>query len=233
METELNTIDENGDLVIILSPSTEPFAPWPTADSAGAKDEDAKDAGTTEASGEASGGASAENEHQETGQGPERSTEPRQYRFLVTSAILRRASPVFNRELDPNSPWKQLAIQPDGFRHKHLEGFDVHAFTHVLNIMHFHNKDLPKKIETEELAKVAVVVDYLQCSEAMAFVSKSWVDERMKFTDKTINRNLVLWLFISTVFSFSRIFRRVWPIIAKNSSGPVDTCGLPIGPIVG
>ncbi|OAA51388.1 hypothetical protein BBO_01335 [Beauveria brongniartii RCEF 3172] len=45
------------------------------------------------------------------------------HKFLVSSHILRLTSPIFRRDLDPNGPWRQPEIQPDGLRHKYLETF--------------------------------------------------------------------------------------------------------------
>lgn len=47
--------------------------------------------------------------------------------FRISPAALPQASRFLRKDLDPKGPEKQLDLQPDGMRHKRLEGFDPQA----------------------------------------------------------------------------------------------------------
>ncbi|KAM3478711.1 hypothetical protein MY5147_002100 [Beauveria neobassiana] len=153
-----------------------------------------------------------------------------EHKFLVSSHILRHASQVFRKDLDPSGPWRQPEIQPDGLRHKNLDGFDPKALKHVLDLIHFRNDRVPDKLEMEELAEVAVIVDYFQCHEAMRFVVKSWIrEDRIKevIDEAQPGRPLFLWLLIAYVFGIDAITNAAAKTIIENNRGPFDSMELP------
>ncbi|KAH8711483.1 hypothetical protein HC256_008299 [Beauveria bassiana] len=153
------------------------------------------------------------------------------HRLLVSSHILRLASRVFRKDLDPNGPWRQPEIQPDGLRHKKLDGFDPEALKHVLNLIHFHNDRVPVKLETKELAEVALIVDYFHCHEAMRLAVKNWIGEdRIKevINNAKPGRELNLWLLIASVFEIDAIINAAANIIIEHNEEPFDSIGLPI-----
>lgn len=207
----LNIMDENGDLVLFLPAPTEPFVPYAKY---GASVRPAPD-------------------REQEADNLEENEEPALYRFLVSSTILRRASCVFDKDLDPDGPWSQLQVQADGFRHKYLEGSDPCALNHVLNIIHFQSSKVPRELDVEELAKVAVVVDYFQCHEAVAFISRLWIHDNTKLLERTIGRSLLLWLTVAKVFSRDHILDQIRPIIMRYSVGALGTYDLPIGDVLG
>lgn len=228
MSDDYETIDEDGDILIILTPSSEPFAPWRTT----SKEEGKEDDEDTEIVEQEHVGA-IDADKPMSGDRADfedvTSPMPKEFRALVSSAILRRASAVFHKDLDPNGPWKQSDIQPDGFRHKCLDGFDADALRHVLNLIHLKNNRVPHVLAMDDLAKEAIVVDYLQCHEAITFAAKSWIDDDMELPEEQLSRSLVLWFLISTVFRIEPIFQQTAFIIIADSIGPCDTLGLPMG----
>ncbi|KAM3497777.1 hypothetical protein MY10362_008880, partial [Beauveria mimosiformis] len=152
-------------------------------------------------------------------------------KFLVSSHVLRLASEVFRKDLDPNGPWRQPEIQSDGLREKYLESFNPEALKHVLNVIHVRNDQVPDKLETEELAEVAVIVDYFQCHEAMRFAVKSWIGKKQieeVVNDAKPGRPLVLWLLIASVFGIDAIIKAAAKIIIEHNEGPFESMGLPI-----
>ncbi|KAM0664669.1 hypothetical protein ACQRIU_006527 [Beauveria bassiana] len=165
----------------------------------------------------------------EESHGDDAETQP-EHKFLVSSHILRHASQVFRKDLDPSGPWRQPEIQPDGLRHKNLDGFDPKALKHVLDLIHFRNDQVPDKLEMEELAEVAVIVDYFQCHEAMRFVVKSWIrEDRIKevIDEAQPGRPLILWLLIASVFGIDAITNAAAKTIIENNKEPFDSMELP------
>ncbi|KAM3519915.1 hypothetical protein NHJ13051_007186 [Beauveria bassiana] len=163
MVTRYETIDESGDLLLILRPRTEPLA-WHLGEGddadcdqnqdsnedtiedveedvlmaegreeleglksdqknpARAADTDAEPQTLLEQDSESTE-QPAEDVDDEDFSGEDGDLEPK-HKFLVSSHILRLTSPIFRRDLDPNGPWRQPEIQPDGLQHKYLESFN-------------------------------------------------------------------------------------------------------------
>ncbi|OAR04291.1 hypothetical protein LLEC1_05717 [Akanthomyces lecanii] len=162
-------------------------------------------------------------------------TKPEQFKARVSSAVLRSASRVLYMDLDPSGPWKQSTVQSDGLRHKHLAGFHPDAMRHVLNIMHFRNSLIPETLDPEDLAKIAVIVDYLECHEATALAARTWTQDYEKGNPKDFSPVTGMWLFSSIVFSNDRIFRSC-AIVAITLAFPARIVGkvlLEVGETVG
>lgn len=147
------------------------------------------------------------------------------FKARVSSAVLRHASPVLYKEFDPDGPWAQPPVQSDGLIHKRYQDFDPDAFRHVLNIVHFRGSLLPKTLPQEDLAKVAVIVDYLQCHEATTFVTQSWVQDYKQGGD-VFDRSATLWLFIFCIFNREEMFQFNANKAVRHNSTPLDTLGL-------
>lgn len=188
MNNSVENIDPSGDLLILLEPPNEPFAPWGEAKHITMKSE--------------------------------------QFRARVSSAVLRHASRVLCKEFDPSGPWKQPLVQSDGLRHKHFEDFDPDALKHVLNIIHFRNSLVPNFLPEEDLAKIAVIVDYLECHEATTFVAQTWTQGYEEPSAKCFTRPTALWLFVSVVFKNDRIFQSTAAMAVTHGVAPFNPLGL-------
>lgn len=108
--------------------------------------------------------------------------------------------------------------------------FDHEAFTNVMNIIHGRNRSVPRSVDLEMLAKISVVVDDLRCFEAVEVFSKMWIRKLKGNLPTTYCRNLILWMFISSVFceGTKDILASMTHIAVLNSRGEIDTLGLPI-----
>jgi hypothetical protein len=56
------------------------------------------------------------------------------------------------------------------------EGWDIEALLILLRAIHSQNYHIPRKLTLEMLAKVAVLVDYYECKEAMSVWTTIWID---------------------------------------------------------
>lgn len=192
--------DPDGDLLITLQPAIEPFAPWPTKTKTPAKS---------------------------TGERA-RSPEPKEsLQVLVSSKHMTKASPRFKKML--TGSWVEATtIHPDGLRHVDMEGFDIEAFMTVMHIIHTNNNKLPHTMDTEKLAKIAVVVDDLQCHEVISLWAKAWLKKLKNLVPNTCDRGLILWILISHTFRQPLLFQRVTRTAILSGVGPLPTLGLPI-----
>ncbi|KAF2183283.1 hypothetical protein K469DRAFT_710815 [Zopfia rhizophila CBS 207.26] len=87
-----------------------------------------------------------------------------------------------------------------------------------MNVLHLRNRQDPRKVTLEMLAKIAVLIDYYECSEAVEIFSGMWIDELKNHTPipRTYCRDLVLWICIAWVFRLPEQFRQVTAVAVKS-----------------
>jgi hypothetical protein len=232
METS-REIDPNGDVILCLRNPGAPFAVWiePAAFScyqnivemvqeevAGEEDHIIEPDGLR---GDGSG------EHGEE----RRNSEPEEIQFRVSSRHLMLASPYFKKAL--NGPWEESA--PDTADHRlyiSAEDWDPQAFLILMHIIHGRNGQVPRSVSLELLAKIAVLVDYYECYEAVEVFAEIWLRQLKEQVPKKINRELILWLCVSWIFSAADIFTAVTKTALQQARGPLPTLYLPIPPAI-
>lgn len=128
-----------------------------------------------------------------------------------------------------SGPWLEAARQPDGlYLWEAGDFFDAKAFVTVMNVIHGRNRSVPKTVTLGQLARIAVVVDDLQCAEAMETVVDIWLQTTKYDKKLPFGRDLILWLLVSQVFSLDSIFRSTTWSIMSTSDRKLDNLGLPI-----
>ncbi|KAF5577181.1 hypothetical protein FPANT_10573 [Fusarium pseudoanthophilum] len=153
--------------------------------------------------------------------------EPLHMRFRVSSAILINTSAYFRKSL--SGDWKETAPEPGYKWTLTASDWDAEAFHLLMRILHHKAREVPRTIELETLAKVAVLVDYYGCHEAVDLWAETWisnVDEEM--AESFYSRELLLKLTISWVFSDKKRFRSLTEVAIRTSRGPIPTLRLPI-----
>ncbi|RYP62552.1 hypothetical protein DL771_009682 [Monosporascus sp. 5C6A] len=86
--------------------------------------------------------------------------------FRLSSRHLVLASPFFKKAL--GGPWKEgHSVTSDGCRYIHTEEWDPNALLVLMQIIHGRNWGIPRSVSLEMLAKIAVLVDYYKCHEAL------------------------------------------------------------------
>ncbi|KAH7127968.1 hypothetical protein B0J13DRAFT_564793 [Dactylonectria estremocensis] len=148
-------------------------------------------------------------------------------RMQLSSRHLILASPYFRKML--NGPWMEGSQVP---REISASGWDEKALVIVLDIIHGHHRDVPKSLDLQTLTKVAVIVDYYGCEEAMEPYARPWILDTKETLPQVYDDNCILWLCVSWVFSQSRIFEAMTELIVKHTEGPIDVPHLPIGGIL-
>ncbi|ELQ33835.1 hypothetical protein OOU_Y34scaffold00868g2 [Pyricularia oryzae Y34] len=198
---ETYIVDPNGDIIIrlLFSPS-ETFAPWREKENTEPDSDNVKSLGHDE------------------------------FEAKVSSRHLALASYYFEAML--SGPWLEAVSCADGLRHvclKDEEGFDPDALKILLNVIHGKNRIVPRSVDFEMLAKIAVMVDYFQCHEALEVYINIWIEP---FTRKplptSLSRDLVLWILISSVFNKPIILKSATKIAILHGAGPMPTMKLPI-----
>jgi hypothetical protein len=145
----------------------------------------------------------------------------------VSSRHLILASPQAKRMLE--GAWKERhTFKLQGFLVMEEKDWDADAFMVLMNILHCRNRSVPKKISLDLLTRIAVLVDYYECYEAVQIYSDMWIEHlRQKFPE-TYSRTLVLWICISWVFSKEEDFEQATRIAIKQCKDRIQTMELPI-----
>lgn len=154
--------------------------------------------------------------------------------FHVCSGNLMSASPWFDRILKKDGWMEAHPNGEDGRFRIAAEDWDKEAFVILMNIFHLRNREVPRTVTLEMLAKIAVLADYYECSESIELFTDMWIAHlRTKVTIPTIYcRDLVLWIWVSWVFKLADPFRQVTAVAIKQSTGAVGNLGLPIPPTI-
>ncbi|KAI1318488.1 hypothetical protein F5Y16DRAFT_117966 [Xylariaceae sp. FL0255] len=144
----------------------------------------------------------------------------------LSSAHLRLASPYFKKAM--SSGWKEASLDADGLRHFDAEDWDEESLVILMRIIHRLNHHVPKKMNLERLAKIAVLVDYYQCHEVVEPFTEIWQQAAKALRPKEVGRDLVLLLFVSRTFRWHSVFETTTKTALEQCKGPLPTLHLPI-----
>ncbi|KAI3319831.1 hypothetical protein HD806DRAFT_508074 [Xylariaceae sp. AK1471] len=163
---------------------------------------------------------------------PQEQTEPSvsspEIQLQVSSAHLKLASRHFQKVFD--SKFKKSQRDSDGLLHVDASGWDTEALLIVLRVIHGQHRKLPKTMDLELLAKIAVIVDSYDCHEIFDAFAELWL-QRLKsrfILLHKLDRELLLLLFVSWVFGWTNEFKLATRIVLHQSKGPLRTLDLPI-----
>ena len=147
--------------------------------------------------------------------------------FRVSSRHLALASPVFKSALAGG--WKE-SVTTAGERQINSQGWDTTALSIFLNAIHCQYRQVPRSLELEMLAKVAVIVDYYAAHQAIEILSPIWINALRSSLPATTchNRTIALWICISWVFGDSIAFETTTRVAIYHGRSIMTDLGLPI-----
>jgi hypothetical protein len=150
------------------------------------------------------------------------------FRIQVSAKHLMLASSVFKKIL--TGGWKEsVTYLQKGSVEITTEAWDIEALLILLRAIHSQNYHIPRKLTLEMLAKVAVLVDYYECKEAMSVWTTIWIDALEGKIPSTYSRDLFLWLWISWFFQLPTQFKELTSTAMSRSNGRINNgLGLPI-----
>ncbi|OTB15851.1 hypothetical protein K445DRAFT_103463 [Daldinia sp. EC12] len=229
-------LDPEGDVLLTLHNPNAPFAVWDPDWYKGAasslseqnntKPQDS-DLPKADRQTQTKADFKAEQESPHTSEEP---TSTSSVKFLLSSRHLCLASPYFKRLLQ--GPWKEATKKsPDGLRHVDAFDWDETAMLVLMHVIHGQNYKLAQIYPLEDLAKVAVLVDYYQCHEAVSL----WSTRCMNFIRVTdvFNRDTILTILVSLVFKSPNLFSQATRVAMRECQGQLPTLGLPITAVAG
>ncbi|WZH48484.1 uncharacterized protein QYS62_009659 [Fusarium acuminatum] len=159
------------------------------------------------------------------------SESPTERRFICSKKHLTFASPRAAKIF--SSSFKESTKEDDGSHHwKFDETFDDRAFDLVLKIIHGKTREVPQSIDLDLLVTVAIVVDDLQCHEALNYYGRGWISSFYGYYGATLpkemNKTLVQHIFVSFVFEHEGLFQQSTKAAIRFNNGTVPTFELPI-----
>ena len=158
-------------------------------------------------------------------------SEEKEIHYLVSSRHLTLASPWFMRALKSETSTEAVKDPSDGRYHISARDWDEEAFLILLSIFHIRTRQVPATVSLELLAKIAVLVDYYELAgaEVMEREVSGWIAHvRRDPIPSSYDRDLMLWICVSQVFSMSEEFEQATAVAIRESRGHLQTLDLPI-----
>ncbi|KAJ2995682.1 hypothetical protein NUW58_g1202 [Xylaria curta] len=132
----------------------------------------------------------------------------------VSSAHLTFVSRYFKAALC--GPFQESQLGTDGLRYIDAEDWDVEALLIVIQTIHGQNRKIPRFLGLEVLAKVAVIVGYYQCYEAIDPFPEIWLQQiKSRLLLRGFNRDLKLLLFVSWTCGWTDEFTAATRIVVR------------------
>lgn len=149
-----------------------------------------------------------------------------QVRMLVSSRHLTLASPVFRTMLD--GPFEKVYLA-SGRQQITASDWDVDAMVILLDIIHGHNKAVPRSLKLPTLARIATIVDYYECHEIVEVFGEIWLLSSEDGWDTgALGLGSMLWLLVAWTFSHAEMFEEMTRMAILESKGPIEVVDLPI-----
>lgn len=158
--------------------------------------------------------------------------------YHVSSRHLKLGSCHFERMLSGGT-WKEgIPDETDGRYYITIEDWDEDALLILLNVFHLRNRKVPRSLSLIMLAKIAMLVEYYDCAEAVELSTEIWINCLKKDNNEHIPKvpcqDLMLWMYISWVFRLSEVFTQTTAIMIKQSKqNELYISDLPIARFIG
>ncbi len=150
--------------------------------------------------------------------------------FYVSSRHLILASPKFKCMLS-GGKWKEGTRNAvDGRYHISAQEWDIEALLIVLKAIHCRNREVPRKVSLEMLAKIVVLIDYYKCAEVLELFTEIWVKHAMMASPvpSYLCRDLMLWMCIAWVLRIPQVFEKTTTVAVRRTKCELPTLELPI-----
>ncbi|CAF3451611.1 unnamed protein product [Fusarium graminearum] len=148
-------------------------------------------------------------------------------RMLVSGTHLVLASSYFEKMF--SGPFVEgNADHRSGLRQVTASDWDPKAFNIVLTVIHGYHRDVPRSLDLEMLAKVAMIVDYYECHEIFELYAEIWIGRLQSEVPTVYGRDCILCLFISWVFSQPEMFQAMTQLALRYSGKIIEAGDIPI-----
>ncbi|EFQ88450.1 hypothetical protein PTT_15674 [Pyrenophora teres f. teres 0-1] len=98
----------------------------------------------------------------------------------------------------------------DGYYYVTANGWNAEAFLLLMNMLHLQSEHIPLAPSFETMAKLAVIVDYYDCAKAIDAFTRIYMKRSVRKNKlRKYGRKLILEMFVSLVFKWSKCFEEV------------------------
>lgn len=238
-------LDPDGDVILVLKNPNAPFAVWKDEDQwpcvfkskpqppNGTEDQpnDERDDAGSDAGQDIDVDQASQNDEPKEMRSEiseQLAEELKEIRMRLSSKHLTLASVYFKSML--KGPWQEVQSSENSPRLIIAEDWDEEALLRLMKTIHGYTRQVPRELDLERLAKMAVLVYYYQCHEAVEVFAESWLRVRPTriYSSWKYGRDLVLQLVVSSVFHHQISMQHMIRIILDNSCGPLNNLDLPI-----
>ncbi|KAF4965146.1 hypothetical protein FSARC_7013 [Fusarium sarcochroum] len=98
--------------------------------------------------------------------------DPNKIQFRVSTRHLCIVSPVFKAMIEGN--YKESQPNSEGLLEIGASDWDAYALMILLDIIHCHHRDVPRRLDLETIAQVGLLVDYYDCLEVVEIFYDQW-----------------------------------------------------------
>ncbi|KAJ6178296.1 hypothetical protein N7519_008757 [Penicillium mononematosum] len=148
-------------------------------------------------------------------------------RFQVSSKHLTLASDYFKRML--KACWAEgVALSAYGSVEIPVNDCKPEILLIILNIIHGHSRQVPRKLSLPQLTDIAVATDFFQCHEALEVFAGTWIQDLKPPILSSFSEDTKKWMMIAWVFKANDILRDTETIAMQQGTGPFQASSLPI-----
>ncbi|PYH42925.1 uncharacterized protein BP01DRAFT_267136, partial [Aspergillus saccharolyticus JOP 1030-1] len=148
----------------------------------------------------------------------------------VSAKHLQLASPMLNRQLTGNFDEAQH-LQQTGKVEITVESWDLEALLILLRIIHGQNRQVPQIISVSLCARIAVLVDYYACQEAVEIHLRAWKSHLETQVPTSYNATATIeWIWVSSFFEMAEVFDRVTLLAIRHGDDHMESTEFPIKP---
>ncbi|SPJ71797.1 uncharacterized protein FTOL_01525 [Fusarium torulosum] len=147
-------------------------------------------------------------------------------RMLVSAKHLALASSYFEKMFA--GPFTEGKLDHSGLRQVTASDWDPEAFNIILTIIHGYHRDVPRSLNLEMLAKLAMIVDYYQCHESVELYADIWLESLKSKIPTAYGKDCILCMFISWVFVQPDIFQKMTRLALRHSGKLIEAENFPI-----
>jgi hypothetical protein len=163
--------------------------------------------------------------YQETGN-------PNEIEFRVSAKHLRSASPVFSKMIKGN--FQESQPNDKGFLEIRASDWNTKALMVLLDIIHGHHRQVPRKLDLDTIVQIGFLVDYYDCLEIVQVFFDHWqahLRDWWKYIwpnfDKSLTKSFgeaePLLLFIALKFQSPLVFKNLTISAILTTPGLIET----------
>ena len=125
---------------------------------------------------------------------------------------------VFRRMLDGPGFAETRRLRDAGCLEMELPDDDYTAFTIIMQVVHGHFDNVPKRVNLELFTEIATLVDKYEWHEVMRIHANGWIAAHRTLVPTAPDKLVVPWLWIFWVFNRTLEFRALTEMLERDST---------------